>query len=842
VAASSASRAGAAFQQALALHRQSRLEEARIQCQKALRLQPRHFKALHLLGAIALQSNDPARALGFLGSALQIDPQSASAHNDHGNALSRLRHSAAAIASYDKAISLKPDFADAYYNRGNEQLSLRELAAAVSSYDLAIAHKSDHAEAYNNRGNALLGLGRYEAAIESYERAIALKSAYADAWYNRGIALQALGRPESAITSHERAIALRPDYATAFNQRGKAYDALGRYEAAIESYDEAIALKTDYVEALYNRGVALSALKRYEAAISSYERAIALHAEHAVAYNNRGAALFELKQYEAALASYERALALKPDYAGAHYNRGHLLHELSRFDAAIESYERAIALSAEYAEAHYARGVALARRGRHEAALASFDVALALKPEMPLLYGMRLLSRTQLCDWGDLDADVARLATLIERGEPASGPFAVLSVADSPALQLRSAQLLVRERFALNDALGPIPKYPREERIRIGYFSADLHNHATLHLMAGLFEMHDRSRFECTAFSFGVPVQDGMRERAQAALEHFVDVRDRSDQQVAMMARELRIDIAVDLKGFTDGNRTGIFALRAAPLQVSYLGYPGTMGAQYIDYLIADRSLIPESAQRHYSEQIIYLPDSYQVNDDRRVIADDSLTREQCGLPPVGFVYCCFNSPYKILPGTFESWMRILSRVPGSVLWLLADNAAAERNLRREALERGVDPGRLVFAPRLPLAEHLARHRLADLFLDTFPCNAHTTASDALWAGLPVLTRSGEGFAARVASSLLSAVALPELSASTPAQYEESAVALAQDFRTLTEIRQRLAAGLRTAPLFDTRLTTRYLEAAYVQMYERYQADLAPEDMDVRGGCVGGGA
>lgn len=836
MAASSASRAGAAFQQALALHRQSRLEEARIQCQKTLRLQPRHFKALHLLGVIALQSNDPARALEFLGGALQIDPHSASAHNDQGNALSRLHHGAAAIASYDRAIALKPDFADAYYNRGNEQLSLRELAAALASYDLAIAHKSDHADAYNNRGNALLGLGRHATAIESYERAIALNSLYADAWYNRGIALQALGRHEDAIASHERAIALRPHYAAAFNQRGKAYDAQARYEAALASYEEAIALKADYAEAWYNQGVALGALQQYEAAVSSYERAIALQAEHPVAYNNRGAALFELKRYEAALASYDRALLLKPDYAGAHYNRGHLLQELSQFDAAIDSYERAITLTADYAEAHYARGVALARLGRHEAALASYNRALTLKPEMPLLYGMRLLSRMQICDWGDLDADVARLATLLERGVPASGPFAVLSVSDSPALQLRSAQMLVRERFAVNHALGPEPKRSREHRIRVGYFSADLHNHATLHLMAGMLEMHDRSRFECTAFSFGVSTQDGMRERAQAALERFIDVRHRSDQQVAMMARELRIDIAVDLKGFTEGNRTGIFALRAAPLQVSYLGYPGTMGAPYIDYLIADHSVIPESARQHYSEKIIYLPDSYQVNDDRRTIADGSLSREQYGLPSDGFVYCCFNSPYKILPGTFESWMRILSRVPGSVLWLLADNAAAERNLRRQALERGVEPARLVFAPRLPLALHLARHRLADLFLDTFPCNAHTTASDALWAGLPVLTGRGEGFAARVASSLLSAVALPELIVSTPAQYEESAVALAQASGGLADIRQRLGANLRTAPLFDTRLSTRRIEEAYIRIYERYQADLAPEDMDMRSG------
>jgi predicted O-linked N-acetylglucosamine transferase (SPINDLY family) len=351
--------------------------------------------------------------------------------------------------------------------------------------------------------------------------------------------------------------------------------------------------------------------------------------------------------------------------------------------------------------------------------------------------------------------------------------------------------------------------------------------------MAELFETHDRSRFELSVFSFGPPSQEPIRTRFEAACEDFVDVRLKSDRQIALLARDRHIDIAIDLKGFTQDNRVGIFALRAAPLQVSYLGYPGTMATPYIDYLIADRTVIPESSQPNFSEKIVTLPHSYQVNDAKRVIADRTFSREACGLPRAGFVFCCFNNCYKITPATFAIWMRILNQVEGSVLWLLEDNPTASANLRREAVRAGISAERLVFAARMAPPEHLARHRLADLFIDTLPCNAHTTASDALWAGLPVLSCLGSGFAARVAASLLNAIRLPELITSTPGEYQQLAVALASDAQRLAHIRQRLAEHRLTTPLFDTRLFTTHLEAAYSRIYERYQADLPAEHIAV---------
>ena len=446
---------------------------------------------------------------------------------------------------------------------------------------------------------------------------------------------------------------------------------------------------------------------------------------------------------------------------------------------------------------------------------------------------MRLHARMRICDWGDLDDQLAQLAARIGRNEKAVFPFPVLALSDSLPLQRKTAEIWVQDECPASDALPVIPKRPKSGKLRIGYFSADFGNHPVSFLTAELFETHDRDKFELTAFSFGANENHDMRKRVEAAFDQFIDVRNRSDKDVAMLARSLEIDIAVDLGGFTKDSRTNIFAMRAAPLQASYLGYLGTMGAEYIDYLIADSTIIPEEYQKHYSEKIVYLP-SYQANDSKRRIADKVFSREELGLPQTGFVFCCFNNNYKITPGTFGSWMRILQKVEGSVLFLYAENEPAAINLKKEAALRGVAPDRLVFGKRLPAPEYLARYRSADLFLDTLPYNAGTTASDALWAGLPVLTCAGEAFASRVAASLLNAIHLPELITSTQEEYEALAIALAANPERLRQIRQKLVNNRLTTPLFDTARFTRHLEAAYNAMYERYQADLPPAHIHIK--------
>jgi predicted O-linked N-acetylglucosamine transferase (SPINDLY family) len=405
-------------------------------------------------------------------------------------------------------------------------------------------------------------------------------------------------------------------------------------------------------------------------------------------------------------------------------------------------------------------------------------------------------------------------------------PVLSLALLDSLADQRRAAEIMARDKLAPGPPLWRGERY-RHERIRLAYLSADFHSHATAVLAAGLFESHDRSRFETIAVSFGPDDASPMRSRLKQGFERFIDVRAKSEAEIARLVRELEVDIAVDLKGYTSDARPAIFSQRPAPIQVNHLGFPGTMGAPFMDYLIADRIIVPEGHKSFYSEQVVWLPDTYQPNDRSREHGEP-IERASAGLPERGFVFCCFNNSYKIQPPVFDVWMRLLRDVPGSMLWLLEDNAAATQNLKREAAARGIDPGQLVFAARCGQAEHLSRHSLADLFLDTLPYNAHTTASDALWMGLPIITCTGSTFAGRVASSLLAAAGLPELVTDSPDQYEALAFRLARDPSALAAIKSKLAANRHSVPLFDIGRFTGHLEAAYSTMHERHMRGLPP--------------
>ncbi|MGH8288857.1 MAG: tetratricopeptide repeat protein [Steroidobacteraceae bacterium] len=673
--------------------------------------------------------------------------------------------------------------------------------------------------------------GRLDEARALCREVLQLRPRQLEALNLLGIIAAQTGDPQRAAALFGEALRLDPRSIAALINQGNALRALRQPAAALASFDQAIEIEPRHAPSHHHRGNALFELKQYEAAVASHGEAIALERDYAAAYFERARALIELMRYPAALASLEQAIALAPEHPGAGYLRGNALYALERYEAALESYDRAIALKPD-ANTYHNRGNALAMLERPESAIASYTEAIALNPQRYSSYGARLHARMQIADWHEFAPQLARLVALIERGEAASNPFTLLALCGSAPLQMQAARSWVRARYPPNTALGPLPARSRRERIRVGYFSADFRNHATSYLTAQLFEIHDRSRLELTAFSLGPDTKDEMRKRTEAAFDRFLDLRQESDADIARLARSLEIDIAVDLGGFTRGARPGIFALRAAPIQVSYLGYLGTLAADYMDYLIADRTIIPEADQKHYCEKIAYLP-SYQVNDSKRPIAQKPFSRQELGLPPTGFVFCCFNATYKITPDTFDGWMRILSRVPGSSLHLLGGHESIERNLRREARERGVATDRLVFGTRLPMPEYLARYRAADLFLDTVPYNAGTTASDALWAGLPILTLRGETFASRVGASLLEAVGLPELIASTQERYERLAVELASDPKLLAGIRTKLAHELPSSRLFDTEASARYLEAAFTRMYDRYRAGLPPAPIRV---------
>jgi predicted O-linked N-acetylglucosamine transferase (SPINDLY family) len=569
-------------------------------------------------------------------------------------------------------------------------------------------------------------------------------------------------------------------------------------------------------------------LKRPGEALASYERALGIKPGYAEALYNRGNALLELKRPGEALASYERALAIKPDYAEALYNRGNVLLQLNRPQEALASYDRALATKPDFAEALNNRGDALLDLGRHEELIENYKTLLSVKPDYDYARGGLLRAQMQCCEWAEYDESTAQTSEDIRSGKRADTPFNFLAVSESAADQLKCSQTFVADKYPA--AAQPVwrgERY-RHDKIRVAYLSADLRDHAVAHLIAGLFEAHDRTRFDIAAISFGPDPNDEMRARLRAAFNRFIDVREKSDQDIALLLRELEIDIAVDLQGFTKHCRPGIVAHRAAPVQVNYLGYPGTMGAPYIDYILGDQHVIPPEHQSYYTEKVVYLPECYQPNDSKRRIAARTPTRAELGLPEEGFVFCCFNNNHKINPPVFDVWARLLNKVQGSVLWLLEDNKIVARNLRQEAERRGIAPRRVIFAPRVKMEEHLARQRLADLFLDTLPYNAHVTASDALWVGLPVVTRLGGAFAGRVAASLLNAVGLPELIAGSREDYEALALKLAFNRELLADIKARLAQNRATYPLFNTDRFRRHIEAAYVTMWERGQRGEPP--------------
>jgi predicted O-linked N-acetylglucosamine transferase (SPINDLY family) len=719
------------------------------------------------------------------------------------------------------------------YQRAIVSLNAGNFVDAERSFRSFLQSQPEHIGALNLLVVILIAMERYGEAEEFIRTAVRIDQNSDVSFYNYGLILKKLGRPREALEKFSFALRLKPDVSETWNNRGTIFNDLREYQSAISDFDKAIALNQNYADAYANKGKSLSLLKRHNDALAAYDKALALKPDLAEAWLVRGNIFAELKRYDEAFSVYDKALALKPDLAEAWLGRGTIFAELKRYDEAFSAYDKALALKPDLAEAWLGRGAIFAQLKRYDEAFSAYDKALALKPDADIAEGARLHSKMHLCDWTNFTVECAHLISSVQDNKANIDPFAFLAISTSSEDQIKCAKLWANKRFPRSDKAFWHGEIYKHKKIRIAYVSGDFHQHAVAYLIAGVFECHDKSRFEVTAVSTGPDDTSEMRQRLKGSFDQFTDARTFSDDEIASRIRGAEIDILIDLKGFTKDARTGVFARRPAPIQVNYLGYPGTMGADYIDYLVADQTVVRKSCEANYTEKIVCLPNSYQANDTKRTISSRLFTRADFKIPEKGFVFCCFNNTYKIIPEVFDCWMRILHQINDSVLWLLEGNAIATSNLRKEAVARGISADRLVFAPHMPPPDHLARHRLADLFLDTLPYNAHTTASDALWAGLPVLTQIGETFAGRVAASLLNAIELPELITSTRQEYAELAIELAKNPEKLAAIKHRLSQNRLTKPLFNTQLFTRHIEQAYQAMYERYQADLSPENIYV---------
>lgn len=748
------------FQRAVQYHQAGRLAEAESLYRQLLKTQPNNAPVLHLLGLAAYQQGDTTAAVVEIGKAVAIDSNQPDYFSNLGLALRASGQPEQALEAYRKALRLAPRDAAIHNNLGSVLHALNRQNEAEVSYRASLTLESDNPSALFNFGNLLSDLGRHAEAAQCYRQALRRMPQDADIHNNLGNALREGGQFEQALASYREALQLQPGYPAAARHMGWLLQELGRTTEAIPCYREAVRHRHDDEAAHFNLGNALREIGSFADAAACYREAIRLNPRDAEMHNNLGNALRELGQLQEAIACYRQALHVDP---ALHHARMHLLHQCQH-----------------------------------------------------------------ACDWHDLDMLASEVRKLVrEVPEAQIAPFALLAVPGVTAAEQR--------RCAENWVAGQYKKYePVRERldfsfncaakpkIRLGYLSADFHEHATAYLMAEVFELHDRERFEVIAYSYGPDDGSLMRARLNLAFDRFEDVRALTAEGAAQKIHADGIDILIDLKGYTAHTRSEILALRPAPIQINYLGYPGTMGAEFVDYLIGDSVVTPKEHARFYTEKLMTMPHSYQPNDRHRPLPAKP-GRTACGLPEQGFVFCGFNQTFKILPEIFDIWMRLLREVPGSVLWLLQANSdLAAENLRREAEARGVAADRLIFAPRLPLAEHLARQQHADLLLDTLPYNAHTTASDALWMGVPVVTCMGETFATRVAASLLHAVGLPELVTTSLQDYEALALQLAQQPERSRSLKERLVANRSMAPLFDTVQFTRDLEACYQAMMVMY--------------------
>ena len=759
--------------------------------EKAVALKPDYIEAYYSLGDSFYEVGKLEDTIKCYKRVIEYRPNFTGMHNNLGNIFRELERYDEAVLSYEKAISIDTGFVEGYYNLGITLQELKQLDNASVNYKKAIEIKPNYPEAFNNLGTLYKELKDFDSSIQSYQNAIDIKPDYAEAFNNLGILYKELGQLDKAVQNHKIAININSKYDEAHNNLGILFMELGQLESAIESYKSAIKANKNFIEAINNLGLVLMNLGQIEEAIKYYQKALKINPSFALTYNNLGVAYKNLHIHDAASKCFQKSIALEPNYSDALCNYGHLLTEMDNLQDALANYEH----------------------------------AFAIKPDADYLLGTIIHTKMHLCIWNEYSNNLNELQAQINVGQKRIDAFSFMALIDDPEIQGKVSKIYFKDRNPRSNLLPQIKNHPKHNKIKIGYFSADFREHPVSYLTAELYETHDRNQFEVHAFSYGPDTKDEMNLRIKAGVDHFHDVREMSHKEIATLSRSLEIDIAVDLSGATHSSKTEVFAMLAAPIQTSYIGWLGTMGADYYDYLIAAEGMIPKKNQKYFSEKIVYLP-TYQVNDSKESLPKAIFSRKDLGLPEDSFVFCCFNNTFKITPEAFDSWARILNGVEQSVMMIYVSNKHAQKNLIKEIKLRNIDPKRLIFGERLSRAEYLDRYRSADLFLDTFPYNAGTTASDALRMGLPLLTINGNSFNSREAANIVHAVNLPEMITSSQEEYESLAIELANNPKKFRIIKEKLADNLPSAPLFDTPRFTKNLESAYKIMFKRYHDKL----------------
>lgn len=821
------------IQQAVQYFQSGNLAGAANLLSRVLQIQPKNFDALHILGVVKGLQNDPKEAKRLLQLAVKIDGKNNFAHFNLAKALSDLGEDSQALAHHGAATTLDPKHIEGWLNYGKSLAKLKRYDDAIECFDKAIDIKKDYLEAILNKGISLHALKKYEEAIVIYDRALQIDPEYHDAMLNKGTSLKEIEQYDLALEYFDRLITAKPDFVEALN--GKAsilIESKQCEQQAIDLYDQAITIKPDYAEAIFNKGNALSKQEKYADAINCFRQATLIKHDYSDAYANLGTALLRDRKYSQAVQSYQQAINFSPENPVAHFNYGCALMEVRELERAMAAYDAALNLKPEYTDALLNSAVTLMELKRFEEALHKLTLAKDMGADEEAYLSNYIFLKRRMCSWDGLGEELIRLLDGVRSKDILIQPFIAHALTDDLEILRSSAKKWAEKKIIHYD--NKIESTEKvNKKIKIGYFSADFRIHPVSFLTAELFELHDRNKFEIYAFSIGPNTQDYMRKRLEKSFDQFIDVRDQPEKEIVRIARDIGIDIAIDLGGYTQDSRVNIFSERVAPVQASYLGFLGTMGVRFIDYIIADSLIIPAEFQSYYDEKIAYIP-SYQVNDNKKIETKKVYSKEMFGIDSKAFVYCCFNNNYKITPEIFSSWMRILSKTENTILFIYVDTDLVLKNLRLEAEKLGISGERIIPADYLPNADFIERCKVADLFLDTFPYNAGTTASDALWAGLPILTMQGKSFSSRMASSILSSIGLPEMITQSSIEYEDLAIKLASDKDLYMRIKKNLLDSRNSCALFDTKKFTSDLEAVYEEMHKRSSSQLPLDNINLQ--------
>ena len=820
----------------LGFHQNGKLKDAKLSYTKILSIVPDHFDSLHLIGMVENQSGNYKKAIQYLQKALSIRQNVDFVFNNLGEIFLSTSDYDNALSNFNKAIVLNENYEKAHFNKA-ETFRRQELyKKSLESYDKCLQLNSHNLNAHINKGVSLLKTKLFKKALLSLDSALKLDPKNFNATVNKAQCFYMLKDYKTAINIYNILIHNYKDNFFGYYQNCKIFMKINDYKNALNNIDNAIRLNPQNHEVYYLKASILAKLKLYNEAITYYDRTILLKKDHYQTYNDKGNIFFLKNNFDEAIIFYKQAININNDYSSAHYNLGKAYLSMGKLHASLEQFTLAVKKKPDFIECFNYIGIVFRELKEYAKAYSYFKKALMLDPNNNTYLSNLIFLQMNINHWS-FEIDIQK-ETIFDYDfqDKIDTPFVSIVSSDDPKLHQKIAQNYIKKMLTSESVINYKFNQKNQKKFKIGYFSSDFTTHPVSQLLVELIEKHDRSKFEIIAFSLKKRNnKDPLKRRLLSSFDKFIEVENLETKEIVNMSRSFPLDIAIDLNGHTKFARTEIFLKRVAPIQINFLGYPGTMGTNVYDYIIADEIVLPPKNQKFYQEKVVYLPHSYQVNPSKREISNKIFKKTELGLPEKGFIFCCFNNNYKILPKTFKIWMKILKNVKNSVLWLQPTNDVSKTNLYEEANKAGIDKNRLIFATYInEMSDHLARIKVADLFLDTYPYNAQTTASDALWVGLPILTRMGNSFSSKVAASLLNSVGLQDLITNNDETYMQIAITLGNNPNKVNHIKQKLIESKNTSTLFNIKLYTNNLEQAFELMIGKLKKNSSAENITIK--------